>query len=355
MFDAAGWLIATFYSWTHNYAIAIGLVAVVIMMLVFPLTMKSTKGMLEMQRLQPEMRRLQTQYRGDRQKLNEEMMKLYQEHKVNPLASCLPLLVQMPIFFIMFQVLHGLTRRAADGTFDPKYISQDSELYESLSGSTEMLAFGLDLALRPADVVRDDPAKGLIYVLLVVLLGGLYFVQQRMVASRTTSATMSPTQQKVMQYLPVFFAVFQLFFPVGLVIYYLTQTVVRIAQQAYITRRFYHGDHSLGRQAQAAGAEARELAKSDGGGTGLFSQLRQEAGGGTSGKGSAAKGSAASTGKTTKKEPAARPTPPSKRVTPPKSTTNSRTSTAPKGRPTPPNRPKPSGSRPQKPQKPGRP
>ncbi len=346
MFDAAGWLIATFYSWTHNYAIAIGLVAVVIMMLVFPLTMKSTKGMLEMQRLQPEMRRLQTQHRGDRQKLNEEMMKLYQEHKVNPLASCLPLLVQMPIFFIMFQVLHGLTRRAEDGTFDPKYISQSSELYISLSGQTEMIAFGLDLALRPADVVRDDPIKGIIYVLLVVLLAGLYFVQQRMVASRTTSATMSPTQQKVMQYLPVFFAVFQLFFPVGLVIYYLTQTVVRIAQQAYITRRFYHGDHSLGRQAQAAGAEARELAKADGGGTGLMAQLRQESGGGKGAK------PAKSTGKGTKPEPAARPTPPSKRVTPPKATPNSRTSTAPKGRPTPPNRPKPSGSRPNKPQKP---
>jgi YidC/Oxa1 family membrane protein insertase len=262
------------------------------------------------------------------------------------LASCLPLLVQMPIFFIMFQVLHGLTRRAEDGTFDPKYISQDSELYQSLSGATEMLAFGLDLALRPADVVRDDPLKGLIYVLLVVLLAGLYFVQQRMVASRTTSATMSPTQQKVMQYLPVFFAVFQLFFPVGLVIYYLTQTVVRIAQQAYITRRFYHGDHSLGRQAQAAGAEARELAKADGGGTGLMAQLRQETGGGKPAK---------TSGKGTKKEPAARPTPPSKRVTPPKATPNSRTSTAPKGRPTPPNRPKPSGSRPQKPQKPGKP
>jgi YidC/Oxa1 family membrane protein insertase len=350
VFDAAGWLIATFYSWTHNYAIAIGLVAVVIMMLVFPLTMKSTKGMLEMQRLQPEMRRLQTQHRGDRQKLNEEMMKLYQEHKVNPLASCLPLLVQMPIFFIMFQVLHGLTRRAEDGTFDPKYISESSELYQSLSGQTEMISFGLDLALRPADVVRDDPAKGLIYVLLVVLLAGLYFVQQRMVASRTTSATMSPTQQKVMQYLPVFFAVFQLFFPVGLVIYYLTQTVVRIAQQAYITRRFYHGDHSLGRQAQAAGAEARELAKADGGGTGLMAQLRQETGGG---KGTSSTKPAAKSGnKGAKAEPATRPTPPSKRVTPPKATSNSRTSTAPKGRPTPPNRPKPSGSRPNKPQKP---
>ena len=105
MFELAARLIAFFYAWTHNYAFAIGLVAVVIMLLITPLTLKSTKGMLEMQRLQPEMRRIQSEHRGDRQKMNEAMMKLYQEHKVNPLASCLPLLAQMPIFIIMFRAL----------------------------------------------------------------------------------------------------------------------------------------------------------------------------------------------------------------------------------------------------------
>src|SRR5829696_1280962 len=110
MFSGPAWLVAQFYSLTNNYALAIGLVALAVMVLVTPLTLKSTKGMLEMQRLQPEMKRLQNQHRGDRQKLNEEMMKLYQEHKVNPLASCLPLLIQMPVFFIMYKVLHGLSR-----------------------------------------------------------------------------------------------------------------------------------------------------------------------------------------------------------------------------------------------------
>ena len=103
MFQAAAWLVATFFAWTSSYAIAIALVAVAIMLLITPLTLKSTKGMLEMQRLQPEMKKLQNQHKGDRQKLNEEIMKLYQEHKVNPLASCLPLLAQMPEFFIMFR------------------------------------------------------------------------------------------------------------------------------------------------------------------------------------------------------------------------------------------------------------
>ena len=87
------------------------------MLIITPLTLKSTKGMLEMQRLAPEMRKLQQQHRNDRQKLNEEMMKLYQEHKVNPMASCLPLLAQMPVFIIMFRILHGLTYKpvGADG------------------------------------------------------------------------------------------------------------------------------------------------------------------------------------------------------------------------------------------------
>ena len=83
-------------------------------------------------------------------------------------------------------------------------------------------------------------ARGLIFALLVVVLGALYWVQQRMVAARAAvSPTMSPAQQKLMQYLPVVFAVFQVFFLLGLVVYYIVQTVLRIAQQYYITKRFY--------------------------------------------------------------------------------------------------------------------
>jgi YidC/Oxa1 family membrane protein insertase len=262
MFRAAAWLIDTFYSWVNNYAIAIAMVALAIMLLITPLTLKSTKGMLEMQRLQPEMKRLQNQYKGDRQKLNEEMMKLYQEHKVNPLASCLPLMAQMPVFIIMFQVLNGLGRIGTDGTFNPKHIATDSALYQSLDDAKEMLSFGLDLAITPAKAMGDDFVRGIPYALLILGLGGLFFIQQRMVASRTTSATMSPTQAKVMQYLPVAFALFQVFLPTGLVVYYGTQAIVRIVQQHYITKRFY-GEGGLGQQAQDASAKAREIGKDD--------------------------------------------------------------------------------------------
>jgi len=298
VFEAPAWLLAKFYELTNSFGMSIALIAVVVMLLITPLTLKSTKGMLEMQRLAPQMRKLQNQYRNDRTKLNEEMMKLYQEHKVNPMSSCLPLLAQMPVFIIMFRVLHGLTFKptgqsaalangvyAAVGRggqelgFLPRYISADSELYHRLVGKDEMVSFGLDLAKSPAAALSDNFATGLIYALLVVALGALYFFQQRMVAARAAvSPTMSPGQQKLMQYLPVAFAVFQVFFLLGLVIYYMAQAILRILQQAYITRAFYGHDEALGRQAQRAGEQARELAKEDGGagGGGLFGQARRD-------------------------------------------------------------------------------
>ena len=259
------WPFTQFYSLTSSYALSIILITLVVMLITTPLTLKSTKSMLEMQRIQPELKRLQTQHRGDRQKLNEEMMKLYQEHKVNPLASCFPLLLQMPVFIGMFQLLRGLTEKTdpVTGLFLPKHINKSSTLYQELSKSNEMLSWGLNLAKTPSNMFKESPGKGVLYILLVVGLAFLYWVQQRMVANRTVSPTMSAGQQKLMQYLPVGFAVFQIFFPIGLVIYYLFQTVLRIVQQQYVTRRFYHGEGSLGQQAQAAGAAAREMSKAD--------------------------------------------------------------------------------------------
>jgi len=150
-------------------------------------------------------------------------------------------------------------------------------MYQDLVGRQEMRSLGLDLAKSPAAALGDNFATGLIYALLVVALGVLYFFQQRMVAARAAaSPTMSPAQAKLMQYLPVAFAVFQVFFLLGLVIYYMAQAILRILQQAYITRAFYGHDESLGRQAQRAGEQARELAKEDGGGGGLFGQARRD-------------------------------------------------------------------------------
>ena len=141
------------------------------MLLVTPLNLKSTKGMLEMQRLAPEMRKLQNEHKGDRQKLNEEMMKLYQEHKVNPMASCLPLVAQMPVFIIMFRILHGMTYEPARGQRDdrpggarrrrcdnprsigfvPRYLSTDPSCTSRWSARPDELA-----RARPVEVAGRD-------------------------------------------------------------------------------------------------------------------------------------------------------------------------------------------------------
>ena len=343
LFEAPAALLAWFYSFTHNYILAISMIALVIMIITAPLVLKSTKGMLEMQKLQPEMKKLQNQYRGDRQKLNEEMMKLYQEHKVNPLASCFPLLLQMPVFIVMFRVLHGLTTTVTctaansaaklaqfpgsctsanlgKSVFTPQYVSTSSALYKSLVGQNQMLAWGLDLSKRPYMMMKESFGQGLIYMGLVLALALLYFLQQRMVASRAAvSPTISANQQKLMQYMPVAFAAFMGFYLTGLVIYYFAQAVFRIGLNYYITHRFYKGEQSLGRQAQAASERARELNKDKdkGGGGGLFSQAKRELS--SSKEQAAAKGVSAANSTT------------SKRVTPPK---NKPTTSGPKtGRP----------------------
>src|SRR3954452_3893070 len=99
-----------FYSLIPNYAVAIAMLTLAVMIVLTPLTLKGTRSMMIMQALQPEMKKLQAQYKDDRQKLNEELLKFYRENNINPLGGCLPLLIQLPVFFILYNVLRGLTR-----------------------------------------------------------------------------------------------------------------------------------------------------------------------------------------------------------------------------------------------------
>src|SRR3977135_3193101 len=139
-----------YYGIWNSYAGAIPLFTLTIIILLTPLTLKGTRSMMVLQALQPEMKKIQAQYKDDRQKLNEELLKFYKENNINPLGGCLPLLVQLPVFIILYQVLRGLTNVATSdvfangkliapkGTFYPKYISHSSELFQSLVGKTEM-------------------------------------------------------------------------------------------------------------------------------------------------------------------------------------------------------------------------
>src|SRR3989337_666968 len=109
LFEGISWLLNFFYELVPNYAVAIALLTCVVMVVTTPLTLKGTRSMIEMQRLQPEMRKLQVQYKDDRQKLNEEMMKFDREHEINPVGGSLPLLIQAPVFSILYYVVQGLT------------------------------------------------------------------------------------------------------------------------------------------------------------------------------------------------------------------------------------------------------
>ena len=301
VFDLPSSLLAWFYSLTHSYAVAIALIAVVVMVITAPLTLKSTKGMLEMQRLgagDAQVAGPVPQRPHEAQRRDDEALPGAQGQPVVVVPAAAgpdagvhhhvpdPLRVDLPPEGGSGALAQGIY--AADGQlgeevgFLPRYISHDSELFQSLVGQTEMVSLGLDLAKSPFAALGDSFGTGLIYLGLVVVLGVLYFVQQRMVAARAAvSPTMSPSQQKLMQYLPVAFAVFQVFFVLGLVIYYIAQAILRIGLQHYITRAFYGHDEALGRQAQRASEHARELAKQDsdaggGGGGGLFAQARRD-------------------------------------------------------------------------------
>ena len=97
--------LALLYSWVHSYGFAITALTLVVMAVTTPLTYKGTKSMLQMQRLQPQLKAIQARHKGDREKMNEELLKFYKANNINPVGGCLPLIIQMPVFFILFQVL----------------------------------------------------------------------------------------------------------------------------------------------------------------------------------------------------------------------------------------------------------
>jgi YidC/Oxa1 family membrane protein insertase len=261
MFQLIANVLAWFYNLVPNYAAAIALLTLAIMILLTPLTLKSTKSMLELQRLQPEVRRLQQQHKGDRQRLNEEMMGLYKEHKINPLGGCLPLLLQAPVFFILFRVLHALTQVCSQasidgqasrclspalpgghvpvGNFGASYLDHASKLWNDLASGNTMHALGIDLADSAVQVIGDSFVRGLPYLALVLVVAASSYYQQRQISARQTNQVANPQQQLLLKLMPGLFAVISLTFPAGLIVYFLTSNLYRIAQNTYITRRFY--------------------------------------------------------------------------------------------------------------------
>ena len=182
--------------------LSIALLTVVVRTLLFPLTLKQVKSMRAMQDLKPEMDRLRSKYQDNRQKQQEELMKLYQERKVNPLGGCLPLLVQMPIFITMFYVIRGF------GTEHPDFVTGGILWFQNLT--------------------QADP-----YYILPVLSA-----VTMLAASEITAKNLEPQQRWMMRILPVVFTVFLLSFPAGLFMYWITSNLVTLIQNYLI---YNHG------------------------------------------------------------------------------------------------------------------
>jgi len=181
-----------------NYGVAIIILTIVIKAVTFPLTQKSMTSMKRMQKLNPKMTELREKYKGDKEKLNKAMMELYKKEGVNPFGSCLPMFLQIPIFFA---------------------------LYKSLMVSIELT--GSPFFGWITDLSMKDP-----YYITPVIMGASMFVQQKM-----TPATGDSTQQKIMLMMPIIFTFLFLNFPSGLVVYWLTNNLLTIAQQFYINKK----------------------------------------------------------------------------------------------------------------------
>lgn len=201
LFIALAWI----HSVVGNWGWSIILLTLAIKLVFYKLSEASYRSMARMRKLQPEMKRLKERYPDDRQKMNQELMTLYKKEKINPLGGCLPILVQIPVFIALYWVL-----------------------LESVELRQAPWMFWIQ------DLSERDP-----FYILPLLMGATMFLQQKL-----NPAPMDPIQQKIMMGLPLVFTVFFIFFPAGLVLYWVTNNTLSIAQQWVITRRIEAGAKS---------------------------------------------------------------------------------------------------------------
>ena len=230
LLDGMGAVLAFFYGLIPSYGVAIIGLTVAVRLLLFPLTAKQARSMQKMQKIHPEIKKIQARYKDDKQKLNEEIMKFYKENKVNPLAGCLPLVAQMPIFFALFAVLR-----------DPhKHLPAGSTLYEAFCQGANRatckprgLGFlGMDLS-RGANAAHSSFTDALPYFVLIALVVLTGYLQFRQTQSRQTGEV-NPQAAMMGKIFPVMFAFISFSLPSGVVLYFLVSNAWQIGQQALI-------------------------------------------------------------------------------------------------------------------------
>lgn len=265
IYDLLGRIMAFFYGIIPNYAVAIALLTVVIMAVLTPFTIKSTKSMAAMQKLQPELKKLQQKYKGaeNRQLLNEEMMKLYKEEGVNPLGGCLPMLLQTPFLIMLYGVIKGLANQVlVHGKLvsHPRYIPTGSKMYQDLVASGgQIKAFGMDLNLKLFSVHSSFWAQ-IPFVLFVLAAVGLQYFQMAQInnRSRKTGQAMPAQQQAMQRFLPLIFAYFYMIIPAAVVLYMIISTSIRILTQYLMFRTGLSDPTKNGVKASTHRAEIEE-------------------------------------------------------------------------------------------------
>jgi YidC/Oxa1 family membrane protein insertase len=258
LLDAVGAVLAFFYSIIPNYPIDVALLTIVIMALLTPLTVKSTKNMAAMQALGPEMKKLQAKYKGaeNRAQMNEEMMKLYKEHNVNPASGCLPMLLQMPAFFILYSVIRGLTNTVTKPAFTtttpaglkqfhpavvtaiPRYIPKDSKMYHNIvAAHGQLISFGMNFSDKLLSH-HSSIWAAIPYLLLVLASVGLQYLQMARLNARNPQAAQANPQAAMLQkYMPLIFGFIYLNVAALLNIYFIFSSAIRIATQEVLFRK----------------------------------------------------------------------------------------------------------------------
>ena len=226
------------------WALSIVLLTMAMRLLLFPLFVKQIKSQRAMSALQPQMKELQAKYKNDKERLNQEMMALWRENGTNPLAGCLPVIVQIPVFFALFRVLNSLhpdSKGVYHAHFNgilTEHLTQQASLAKvfgvPIGASFSSSSHTLTLLHASATSVK------LLSVILIVAMAASTFITQRQLMARNAASGMAqmPQQQKTLLYvLPVIFALFGFKFPLGVLLYWLTTNFWSMAQQAVVIRR----------------------------------------------------------------------------------------------------------------------
>lgn len=209
------WILNFLYGLIPNYGVAIIILTIITKIVLWPLGSKSYKSMSEMKKIQPLMAELREKYKGDKKKMNEELMKLYRVYKINPMGGCLPMLVQFPVFIALYRMLYEAIelRHAPFGLW-----------INDLSAPDRLGDFGISIPYF------QDPVG---VPVLTIIMGALMFFQQRM-----SPPPGDPAQAKMMMFLPLIFTVIFVNFPAGLVLYWMVNNAMSIGQQYYIQKKF---------------------------------------------------------------------------------------------------------------------